>query len=165
MSNRSRFLIGACHLMLTMPLGAQDSTPAGEQRSSSTDSATWSAGVQAGKLSANEPPVALRSVVGFVAGVPLVFLTVVAVGADPRGMLSFGVSVGTISAAARAGSTTPPTGASEYASSRGPEFERGFQTGYADRLRSRRTKAAVGGAAAGALAGMGFLLWLAANLD
>jgi hypothetical protein len=168
MLNYSRYLVGACLLVLALPLEAQDSTAAADRRSFARDSSAWRAGVQAGKDSANEPPVALRSVVGFLAGVPSAFFGVGAAIAEPqnilRAALGLGMSLGTLSAAARAGRTTASIEAAAYASSRGPEFERGFRTGYADRLRSRRVRAAVIGGAVGATAALGLLRW-GASLD
>ena len=165
MSIRSRALIGACQVLLAFPLYAQDSTVVGEHRPIATDTSSWRAGVQAGKDSAEDPPVALRSVVGFVAGVPSGFLGVAAFTLAPQAIVGLGAGVGIIAATASVGSVAPPAAAAEYASSRGPEFERGFRTGYADRLRSRRASAAAKGGAAGAATGFAFLLWLFANLD
>jgi hypothetical protein len=165
MSLRPVFLIGACHLLLALTVEAQDSAVVADQRPFSADSSSWSAGLQAGAESANEAPVALRAVVGFVAGVPSVLLGIGTMSGAPQAMLGLGASIGTLAAAARAGDASPSTTAVEYASSRGPQFERGFRTGYSERLRSRQVKAAVTGGVVGAATGLGFVLWLIAHLD
>jgi L-asparaginase II len=65
----------------------------------------------------------------------------------------------------RVGNTGLPAELRERAAARGPDFARGMQRGYTDRLRSRRMRAATGGAIAGMATGAGLLVWAILHSD
>lgn len=125
-----------------------------------TDSAAVFAGSYAGRMDARRHQVIGRGFLGFIGGVPIGSLGLLAFYGDAAvQVLSIGGGLGLIVAAAEAGSTAPPDTLAAAADSRGPVYARAYRTGYAERLRSRRRVAAYVGGGIGAATSLGFLIW------
>lgn len=151
---------------LATPLAAQDTPAITPALTTAGDSTSWDAGRVEGREAANEALVAHRALIGFAAGVPIGFMAVPAAYTfNPMLIGGESVAVAAVVGVGRVGNTSLPAELSERAAARGPDFARGMQRGYTDRLRSRRMRAAAGGAIAGMATGAGLLVWAILHSD
>lgn len=132
--------------------------PISEQRSKlpGTD---FEDGVLAGSSAAEAPSVSSHGVAGFIGGLPLGLLGIVALkDRDSPQIVGAGGGLALIAAATLVGPAEPPADLLLAADERGRAYAAGFITGYETRLRSRQRRAALVGGLAGVGAGLGLLI-------
>jgi hypothetical protein len=162
----ARSFATACSIALATPLVAQDTSASTPAAIMEADSASWDAGRLEGREAANEAIVAHRALMGFIVGVPMGFLALpAAYTASPILIGGEAIAVAAVVGLGRVGNARPAESLVQRAASRGQEYASGMEQGYADRLRSRRMKAAAGGAIAGVATGAGLLLWAILHSD
>jgi hypothetical protein len=163
---RTQLIVALGCLALAMPAAAQDTLSSVHVVASDADSASWDAGRREGRESANDAIVAHRGLIGFLVGVPIGFWLLPAVySANPALLVAEGTGAAAMVAVGKVGNANPPEKLMAAAATHGPDYARGVQEGYTDRLRSRRATAVAGGAVVGLMTGAGMLLLLLLHSD
>ena len=154
-----RATICVCLLALASPLAAQESLTARDSLGRAVDRGEWRKAYDAGSEAASQQLVGHRAILAFVAGFPLgVGIAASRQSYEPRAWGLVGMSVATVVAAANLGKTEVPQWIMEDPTVWRGGDERAFREGYAERLRSRRAKAAIRGGVAGALLSIALLI-------